>query len=554
MSGTVSQTISVEDNTAPVISSLPAPRTIECPATPSFTTPTATDACGGTVTLTFADVTSPGTCPQKYSVTRTWTATDPCGNSSTASQTITVEDNTAPVISSLPAPKTIECPATPSFTTPTATDACGGNVTLTFADVTTPGSCPQAYSVKRTWTATDPCGNKSTASQIITVEDNTAPGIPALPAPTTVECPATPSFATPTARDACGGTVTLTFADVTTPGACPQEFSVTRSCTTTDPCGHASTARQTITVEDNTAPRLVGVPGDKTVPCGGPLPGPCDAQGVTAIDDCDPNPTLTCQQHISAHGPYETYYVTNCWTATDVCGNHVEQCQVITMQACGANLCVVKFYDLTADGIQNFGEPGIAGWKFTVTGPNNLSLSGFTDTNGNLCFLNLPSGTYTVTEAMPQESSWSSTTPTTVQVVLQGTSKLVKFGNLCIGPGGADGTPGFWQSRNGENKINDAPDGAEPELLMLRTLCLRTATGADFDPTCYSGCTKSFKDWLKGAKAVNMAYQLSAHVACAALNVESGLQNPNSRIYAPGAASADAQGYALLSSIINEAN
>src|SRR5213592_549402 len=79
----------------------------------------------------------------------------PCGHSSTASQTITVEDKTAPVISALPAPTTIECPATPSFTTPTVTDACGGTVTLAFADVTTPGSCPQGYSVKRTWTATD---------------------------------------------------------------------------------------------------------------------------------------------------------------------------------------------------------------------------------------------------------------------------------------------------------------------------------------------------------------------------------------------------------------
>ena len=41
------------------------------------------------------------------------------------SQVITVEDNTAPVISSIPAATTIECPATPSFATATATDACG---------------------------------------------------------------------------------------------------------------------------------------------------------------------------------------------------------------------------------------------------------------------------------------------------------------------------------------------------------------------------------------------------------------------------------------------
>src|SRR5436309_2377956 len=139
------------------------------PARPSTSTtpPTATDACDASPSLTFADVTTAGSCPQKYSVTRTWTATDHCGNSSTASQTINVDDTTAPVISAVPAPSTIECPATPAFASPTATDVCDASPLLTFADVTTAGSCPQKYSVTRTWTATDHCGNSSTASQTI---------------------------------------------------------------------------------------------------------------------------------------------------------------------------------------------------------------------------------------------------------------------------------------------------------------------------------------------------------------------------------------------------
>ncbi|MBF6640195.1 hypothetical protein IVB69_01755, partial [Flavobacterium sp. J49] len=66
-----------------------------------------------------------------YSVTRTWTATDACGNASTATQTITVTDTTAPVFEALPAPSTISCPATPEFAQATATDACGSGATLT---------------------------------------------------------------------------------------------------------------------------------------------------------------------------------------------------------------------------------------------------------------------------------------------------------------------------------------------------------------------------------------------------------------------------------------
>src|SRR5207249_1591434 len=108
-----------EDKTAPVLSSLPGPSTIQCPTAPVFATPTATDACDASVTPTFADVTTPGTCPQAYTVTRTWTAKDDCGNTSTASQSINVVDTTAPVLSALPPPSSIQCPATPNFTTPT---------------------------------------------------------------------------------------------------------------------------------------------------------------------------------------------------------------------------------------------------------------------------------------------------------------------------------------------------------------------------------------------------------------------------------------------------
>src|SRR4029079_18930254 len=104
----------------------------------------------------------PGSCPSNYSVTRTWTATDACGNvSAPASQTINVQDITAPVIAPLPAPTTIACPATPVFALATATDACDPAPSLTFNDLTTPGSSPGNYSVTRTWTGTDARNNTS---------------------------------------------------------------------------------------------------------------------------------------------------------------------------------------------------------------------------------------------------------------------------------------------------------------------------------------------------------------------------------------------------------
>ena len=208
------------DQTPPVMSALSPASTINCDATLSWDTPTATDLCDPNVTLTFNDVTTPGACAGSYSITRTWTATDECGNTSTATQTINVEDVTAPVISALPPASTINCDATPSWDTPTATDLCDPNVTLTFNDVTTAGACAGSYSVTRTWTATDECGNTSTATQTINVEDVTPPTISALPGATTINCDATPSWDTPTATDLCDANVTLTFNDVTTAGAC----------------------------------------------------------------------------------------------------------------------------------------------------------------------------------------------------------------------------------------------------------------------------------------------------------------------------------------------
>jgi hypothetical protein len=49
-----------------------------------------------TASVTFTDATTPGTCANNYTITRTFSATDACGNTATASQAITVIDNTPP--------------------------------------------------------------------------------------------------------------------------------------------------------------------------------------------------------------------------------------------------------------------------------------------------------------------------------------------------------------------------------------------------------------------------------------------------------------------------
>ncbi|MDI6034840.1 hypothetical protein QLS91_17340, partial [Flavobacterium sp. LB2P84] len=138
---TATVTINDGDGTPPVISQLPNETTINCPATPEFAEASATDYVDTSVSLTFDDVTTKGQCAGSYSVTRTWKAVDDCGNSSTKSQTINVQDITAPTFT-VPANITINAGANcianvdPS-TTGTVTnikDTCDSNPAVSYSD------------------------------------------------------------------------------------------------------------------------------------------------------------------------------------------------------------------------------------------------------------------------------------------------------------------------------------------------------------------------------------------------------------------------------------
>src|SRR5262249_53670843 len=87
--------------------------TVECPTTPVFSPPTASDACGGATVVDDGATTTAGTCGNTYSSTKSWHAINDCGNTSgTVSQTIHVIDTTAPSIGGQGGEGTVECPAT----------------------------------------------------------------------------------------------------------------------------------------------------------------------------------------------------------------------------------------------------------------------------------------------------------------------------------------------------------------------------------------------------------------------------------------------------------
>ena len=173
-----------------------------------------------------------------------------------------------------------------------------------------------------------------------------------------------------------------------------------------------------------------------------------------------------------------------------------------------ATLCVNKFYDANADGIDNDGQP-INGWKYQVFADDNLII----DAETYHCSVVDP-GTYHVIEGTPVEMTWVHTTASTVDLTLAADeTKTADFGNLCLGAGGGL-TLGFWSNKNGQALETSA------DFTGLTNLWLRTAAGGnqDFFDTLAKNKT-ALNSFLLNATATNMANMLSAQLAAMYLNV-----------------------------------
>ena len=330
------QVINVEDTTPPSLDGVPADATVECdavPTAPSLSTFDASDNCDTDVEITFAEIFTPGECVNNFTITRTWTATDDCGNQNKQTQTLIVEDTQSPELIGIPADASASCgeiPAPPAIGSDiTATDNCDVNVNITFNEVQSQGNCAESYILTRTWTARDNCGNVDVQTQIVTIGDDAPPSLTGVPGDLTVECGEVPAPAEPTAIDDCTTEVPVSLSEQQINGDCPDSYELIRTWTAVDNCGNEVSESQTITVRDNTAPQLIGVPGDIIADCN-EVPEP-PTSDVTATDNCDINVNITFSEVTTSGACSNTFTITRTWTATDGCGNQDIQTQVITV-------------------------------------------------------------------------------------------------------------------------------------------------------------------------------------------------------------------------------
>jgi len=115
-------------------------------------------------------------------------------------------------------------------------------------DVISEGSCGTSYTIHRTWTATDACGNASDYTQTIMVTDQVAPTFTSFPADVTYTYGEDMEEVAPTAEDDCNE-VTIDYSD-SADNSNIEITVITRTWTATDACGNSTSQDQIITVNE----------------------------------------------------------------------------------------------------------------------------------------------------------------------------------------------------------------------------------------------------------------------------------------------------------------
>lgn len=294
-------TFTVIDTILPVMVSPPVDVTIDCSSTLAedindqlndFLGAQITDDCGDVVLVSFSWTDSNGQSgigdPENFetypfpansncnwSVTVTITVSDDCNNEITLpAVTLTVEDNDSPVFVSFPADITVDCSDIPEATEPEVEDNCRFNLNFVLTETDTKGIDPDncssySYTLFRTWTVTDACGNSTVQTQQIFIQDETGPVIN-LSQNINLNCGddvSPPDEPLDFIIDACGSPIMYNFVEFNFPGSCPGSFRIERQWTATDVCGNSTALTQQIFVNDNTDPVFTTAPQDLILTC-----------------------------------------------------------------------------------------------------------------------------------------------------------------------------------------------------------------------------------------------------------------------------------------------
>ena len=331
--GDTSTVITVIDTTAPVFTTVPPDITAFCDNIPAAdpSDASATDNCQN-VTITTYDSLTYG-CP--FRVYRHYVADDGCGNTTMYVQEIFVNDNQDPTVT-CPADISVECigDVPPPYTNlteflnsgGTASDECKLDLGYLGLLESLTGICPRTLT--RTYEVRDSCGNTSTCTQNIILEDITDPTLNC-PSDITISCiedlPA--PYATyidfenagGTSSDNCGiDPATFThIGDVSNNIICPEQ--ITRTYQIQDSCGNTATCDQVIIINDAIDPGIT-CPPDVILYC--PADTSSSLNGIPVVNEnCNAGYTVTHTDNIDYDPCGAAYTISRIWRVIDQCGN-----------------------------------------------------------------------------------------------------------------------------------------------------------------------------------------------------------------------------------------
>ncbi len=302
------------------ISFLEADLTITCPPIASvlcfanvpaaYTTVDAFIAAGGVVTggcapITIIAVTRADTVRAcgASNIVRTYRITDACGAFAECTHQINITDVNPPSIIPLPN-RTVYCQNLPTDTARGTTgnlpvigvnylDNCGSvGLTASSTVAIVPGSCPNNFTLNRTWTFRDAVGCTSSFVHSITVRDTAGPVVSctnitlSLPISGTINYDL--SNLITSAVDACNSNPVVRVSDIRSFTCANVGAATAYVVSARDACGNIGRCVAMITVLDVTPPEIIGCPTKGVVINLGP--GECeaswDAPQFMAMDNC----------------------------------------------------------------------------------------------------------------------------------------------------------------------------------------------------------------------------------------------------------------------------
>lgn len=281
------------------------------------------------------------TCNDIGQNTITYTATDGSGNNASATAVITIEDVTAPIVAVQDITVFLdangEVTVTPADVDNGTADNC---ISFTESISQTTFDCNDIGQNTITYTATDGSGNSSSATAVITIEDNTAPTLIVQDVTITLDANGDASTTSGDVdngtADNCGSfTAVLDQEDFT----CDDIGQNTVTFTATDTNGNSASATAVITVEDTETPIAIGQ--DITIDLmGNPSISivPSDVDNGSS-DNCDITLSIDVDTFTSA-GTFPVLL-----TATDTSGN----ANTVTVSVTVLNTLSIPDFDSALD-------------------------------------------------------------------------------------------------------------------------------------------------------------------------------------------------------------